>query len=132
MTSNVVAFAKIVHDHGKKAVWAPQHKYFDDMQTNGTLGDILTNVDMVQYQGQRLLTTESNFITDMQGKYTSSKKANPNVIFYLQLWVGINNSTDQEIIDGFNKLNGYFDVAGFGGGSTSDMQTILSGLSWRK
>ncbi len=132
LTSSVTQFASIVHSHGKKVVWAPQHKYFDSMQSAGTLASILTSVDMIQYQGQRLLTTESNFISDMQGKYSSAKTANPKIIFYLQLWVGTNGSTSEQIITGFNNLVGFYDIAGFGGGSSTDIQTVIEGLNFRK
>ncbi len=132
LTSSVAKFAQIAHAHGKRMMWAPQHKYFDNLQSAGTLPRILTSVDLVQYQSQRLLTTDSNYNQDIQVKYTSAKAANPKVIFYLQLWVGTNGSTDQQIINGFNRLVGYFDVAGVGGGSQADSSIVISGLNWRR
>ena len=129
---SVTQFAQTVHAHGKKMVWVPTYGIFDNAVTNGTLKSILANVDVVVYQSQKLLTTESNYTSDIQNRYHQSKAANPNVLFYLQLWVGTNGSTDQQIINGFNGLVGYFDIAGWGGGTKTDTTTIYSGLSWRK
>lgn len=132
LSSSVSSFAQIVHVHGKKMVWVPQYSYFDDGDSRNTLTSTLSSVDIVIYQGQRLLTTDTNFKQDIQKRYKAAKTANSKILFYLQLWVGTNGSTDQQIINGFNSLLGYFDVAGIGGGTQSDISTIVSGLSWRE
>jgi hypothetical protein len=134
LASSIAQAAQVAHSHNRKLFWVPGRRYFDSMQSDATLASTLSSVDMVAYQSQKLLTTDQNYTQDMQGKYAAAKSANPNIIFYLQLWVGTNGSTDQQIIDGFNGLVGFFDVAGIGGGGGSHghFNTIISGLSWRK
>lgn len=124
--------ADVVHKAGKKFGFGPLRGDFDKMQENGELAKILPLVDGIGYQGQLLYLSvgEDETVSTAKGKYTYVKSINPNVSFQFQLWVG--RQTTSEIISTFNKMKDHMNIAVIGGtSSSSDIMTILDGLSWR-
>jgi hypothetical protein len=64
----VPQFASNVHSLGKKMTFIPNHRLFDNLQTNNSLETMLPSFDQVSYQAQKLLNKVSNLYS-VQGIY---------------------------------------------------------------